>query len=378
MKILQVTNIISHHQLPLARELVSRMGEDNFRFATTEPVDAERARMGWDSQVDASWILLAGESESARKQYEEWWDNADVVICGIRQLDRILDRINSKKNTFYMSERWWKPPVGRLRLLHPRFAFMTRQFGTLATSKYFHYLPISDYAAADMTRIAKFHGRCWRWGYFTSLPVPMPEIRHDSTSLKVLWAGRFLGWKRVDTLIKAFSRLLQQYPDSTLTLVGNGEARAKLERLAVRILPEGTFQFFNSVPAAEVVNLMARHHIYVLPSNYYEGWGAVINESMSAGCTVLGSRATGAAKSLILDQKNGLLFDAGDWHHLGALLIEVAQNPEKRIRLARAAQQTMVDTWSPAVAADRLLSISEALVTHATPPIYASGPMASL
>ena len=46
MKILQVTNIVSHHQLPLARELCGLVGAENFRFAALVVVGDENGRVG--------------------------------------------------------------------------------------------------------------------------------------------------------------------------------------------------------------------------------------------------------------------------------------------------------------------------------------------
>ena len=97
MRILQVTNIISHHQLPLARQLASKVGPENFRFAVTEPPHAEREKLGWNSQVNEPWILRAGEHEEDRKEFEKWWDDADVVLCGERRFNQMQDRLDSGK-----------------------------------------------------------------------------------------------------------------------------------------------------------------------------------------------------------------------------------------------------------------------------------------
>jgi glycosyltransferase involved in cell wall biosynthesis len=378
MRILLVTNIISPHQLPLARCLAERVGIDNFRFAATQLPDEERRNLGWKNDEKDSWILRAGESAADRDQCDAWWEKADVVLCGDRLLERIGKRIDQGKLSFYMSERWWKPPIGMARLLHPRFALMTNRFRQLAASPLFHYLPIGDYALRDMQRIADFSGRMWRWGYYTSTPEPLPSCDRNETGFRVLWAGRMLDWKRVDTLIRAFSRLLHDRPDATLTLVGDGPERARLERLALKMLPPGSCRFSMPLPAAEISMLMRQHHVYILPSNAYEGWGAVVNEAMAEGCAVIASESAGSARSIIRHEENGLLFAPGDWQRLYELLSVVARDQKVRDRLARAGQRTMTECWSPQVAAERFLSVARALLAGQSTPRFSEGPMSAI
>lgn len=376
MRILQVTNIISHHQLPVARCLAAKAEVENFRFAATQPPCIERQALGWSCREDEPWILRAGEITADRNEFEQWWDNADVVICGERRFARMQERLDKGKLTFFMSERWWKPPIGMARLLHPHFALMTAHFVKMAASPLFHYLPMGGFAADDMRRIAAFHGRMWQWGYLTELPDPLPTCDRGGDGLRVLWAGRMLAFKRVDTLVRAFSRLQREHRDATLTLVGDGPERKRLEKLAGKLLAADSYRFLSPVPAPQVLELMHQHHIYVLPSNGKEGWGAVVNEAMSVGCAVIASTAAGSAKTMIRHRENGLLFRPGDWQGLGELLCSIGKDEKWRIRLAQEGQRTIAECWSPAVAAERFLSLSDALLTKRPVPLFSDGPMA--
>ena len=375
LRVLQVTNIISHHQLPLARCLAAILGDDNFRFAVTEKPDSERRQLGWKTDEEDLWILRPGEVEADLTEFERWWIEADVVFSGERLMDLMEQRTDCCKLTFYMSERWWKPPLGSARLLHPRYALIAFRFRRLAASPHFHYLPIGEYAASDMRLIARFHGRMWRWGYFTSTPEPLPSCNRSEAGFRVLWAGRMLGWKRVDTLIQAFSGLLAQRPDATLTLVGDGPQRGSLEKLALQMLPAGSYRFLPPQPVTEITGMMRQHHVYVLPSNAYEGWGAVVNEAMAEGCAVIASESAGAAKSIIRHDGNGLLFVPGDWRGLSELLGSLARDASVRDRLARAGQRVMVECWSPQVAAERFLSVAHAVLGGQSRPLFSEGPM---
>jgi len=245
----------------------------------------------------------------------------------------------------------------------------------MASSPHFHYQAIGDYAAHDIKKVASFRDRLWTWGYFTTTPNPLPACQRKDGGLRVLWAGRMLGWKRVDTLIKGFSRLLIDRPDAMLTLVGFGPEEKKLKMLARQQLRKGSYCFLPPIPAARVPELMRQHHAYVLPSNDYEGWGAVVNEAMAEGCVVIATEEGGAARAMIRHRENGLLFDLGDWRALGDLLIELARNEDWRLRLTQEAQKTIAQCWSPLVAADRFLAVCDALLGHKPTPTYPEGPM---
>jgi hypothetical protein len=377
MRLLHVSDFVSHHQLPLARCFVSLLGKDNFRFAATHAPNVERKNLGWAVYDNDQWILKPAEIESQREEYQRWWSDADVVLCGGLIIDRMQDRLSRKKLTFSMSERWWKPPIGMARLLHPKFARMTWRFCQMKKSPFFHYLAIGHYAARDIRRISNFKKRLWLWAYFTSLPDPLPTPGKSEHGLSVLWAGRMLGWKRVDTLIKAFPALMRDRPDATLTLVGTGPERRRLEQLAQRLIGNDRHRFLSSMPVREITALMRRSHVYVLPSNAYEGWGAVVNEAMGEGCSVIASEESGSARTIIRNGENGLLFPSGNWRMLGDLLRRIGRDEKLRYTLAVEGQRSIAEVWSPHVGADRFCKVVDALLSGCRTPEFATGPLAN-
>lgn len=380
MTVLQVTNIISPHQMPLANCLTALVGPDNFRYVATEPPMEDRVTMGWNCQDTHPWVLQPGIKQADRLEFEKWWNDADVVLCGERLIEKMTHRVRDRKLTFYMSERWCKPALGSARLLHPRFALMTMKFRLLATSSCFHYLPMGYYAESDMRRIAPRNLRMWRWGYFTELQASQPEVTERSEPpLKILYAGRMLPWKQVDTLIRGFALLVKENgKPARLTLIGNGPTRIALQELTKELGIHDCVVFYNSVPMSEVWQWMEKSDVYVLPSNGYEGWGAVVNEAMSRGCALLVSDEVGSAKSIIIHDKNGLLFPSGDWQKLGQLLCKLYEDEPMRIRLAKAGQKVIWECWSPQIAAERFLAVSESLLKSKSVPWYEEGPMVCL
>jgi glycosyltransferase involved in cell wall biosynthesis len=184
-----------------------------------------------------------------------------------------------------------------------------------------------------------------------------------------------LTWKRVDTLILAFATLLKTRSDARLRLIGIGPERDRLMRLAATNLPPDTYAFLPPVAAAEVRQHMRNSHVYVLPSNGSEGWGAVVGEAMTEGCAVVASEETGAAKTLIADRVDGMLFSSGDERRLANILCELGTNDALRQRLAETGKKTSDVVWSPSSAAERFLAAADAMLSNRDVPVYEGGPM---
>ena len=216
-------NVVSPHQLPLAREIVRRIGERNFKYVYAEDFLADRKVLGWDSGDVPTWCVKGNENTPALME-------ADQVFTGIRCLELMAKRAAQRKKTVYYSERWFKPWMGMLRLLKPSYFKMARRWvSLLRNSDRVFYLPMGIHAARDMARLCGLLAGDWRclfraphldfekkpggrifsraekrycldkmrmWGYyvepsrFDALPVQKAD---DTPSVcRVLWVGRLL------------------------------------------------------------------------------------------------------------------------------------------------------------------------------------------
>jgi glycosyltransferase involved in cell wall biosynthesis len=222
------------------------------------------------------------------------------------------------------------------------------------------------------------------WGYFVSPSCPQSAPRGRSGQLRILWVGRMLRWKRVDTLVHAASSLLRRGVAVHLDLFGLGPEEVHLRHLAGAWTQREYSCAGNAGPAIvfhrpismdDVRRRMRESDVYVLPSSGYEGWGTVLNEAMLEGCAVIATHDGGAAKTLIRDGVNGLLFRAGDTAGLVAALARLEVDEALRLRLATAGQQTLLAEWTPDVAADRLLVMAEALTAGRAFAGFPHGPL---
>lgn len=342
MKIAFYLNVISPHQLPLAREVVKRIGGENFRYVYAEDFLADRKAMGWNDADIPQWCVKGYESSPELME-------ADLVYTGIRCPGLIARRSAAGKKTAYYSERWFKPiPVlgmllpGWLRMLYPAYRKMARQMVELLDNPMVKYLPCGPWAAKDMQRIGVQKSQFLPWGYFVAPGMCQTGRTASGECLRVLWAGKISQLKRVDTIVKAVKYAGKGIE---LTIVGGGPDRAKIEKMAVGL----PIHILPSQPIMRIREMMRGHDVYVFASNDMDGWGAVVNEALEEGMYVIGTRDTGASAAMLPDNA---LFSAGDYRGLARLLKHCMA--QKKVGVLKGQG---IGEWTASAAADRLLGL---------------------
>jgi glycosyltransferase involved in cell wall biosynthesis len=377
-----LVNTISPHQMPFATEVARRLGPENFRYVAIGEEHPERAALGWGVASLPDWVHGGTGAADACAANADWLEHADILLTGDRRFDLFGRRSSRSLATFYMSERWLKPPVGIMRRLSPSYRRMCGRFRVAMASPFVRYLAIGGWAANDIRRATGVVDGIHAWAFFVEQsPEPAPLRQRQGRPLEVLWVGRMLRLKRVDTLIRAVTRLAADGRDLRLMLAGRGPDEPRLRRLAASLqgsAERGPVTFRGPVPIAEVRGLMRAADVYVLPSNGCEGWGAVVNEAMIEGCAVVASRQAGAGMTLVEDGLNGLVFDSGSVAQLEAALAKVVADEPLRQRLAAAGQRTVRECWSPAVAAERFVEAAGCVRRGRPVPDYPSGPLRRL
>lgn len=370
MRLVISMNIPSPHQIPLGQALADRL-PGNFALICAEPVHAERLKLGWQPDFNASWLIKTWVSASERTRALDIFRSADVAVWGYVPVSEINNRVAKGKLTFFNSERLFKQ--GKWRLGDPRvIRNLIRMFGRNQGSHH-HLLAIGPYCAEDYRLIGAFRGRIWRWGYFPELPQFV--ARNPASVPVVLWAGRMLSWKRVDLLLSAAAWARNQGGGRFhLRLIGYGPEEERLRSLAARLGLLDICEFLGPQNPDEVGKAMEKADIYVFPSDQQEGWGAVVNEAMSRGCCVIGCKSAGAVPWLIRDGVNGYVFDGNSAENLGRILYRCIENLERTRGMGIAARATISNLWSPTVAAERLIQLCESMESGKPSPFSDGGP----
>ena len=185
----------------------------------------------------------------------------------------------------------------------------------------------------------------WRGGGGISvLPNPAPNVG-DAQAMPppappplVAFVGRLTAAKNVGLALRAVERV----PEATLVVVGDGEERARLERLAGERV-----RFVGAKPRAEVLGLLAVADVAVLPSAW-ENFPHAAVEALAMGTPVVATRV-GGVPEIVHDGENGLLVEPGDDAGFASALERVVRDDDLRARLAAAAAPSVERFSSDAV-----------------------------
>lgn len=369
------TNMWNHYQAALAEELVRLHGAQNVRMALFQPVPEERLRLGWAASDTREWLIGPPTNDSERAALREACVAADVMLFGECDWEVLSARTRLGKLTLVASERLLKQRGHRLRLLNPRYALGFARYRRRVAHDNIHALTIGHHAPTDLKTLRAFGDRMWRWGYFPRIPAE-PLGPRPPGSLRVLWAGRFLRWKRVDTLVRAVALVQDEPWFGSATLIGGGPDLRRIERIAHRVgLREDKLRFLPPVPPSDVRGWMRESDVFVLPSDRGEGWGVVANEAMAEGCVFVGNEEAGASRELVEHGRTGFLFPNGDARALAAILARIGRYPDVAAAVRVSGRAHIAGNWSPEVAASRVLHLAEGLLRGA-PPSFADGPCA--
>jgi glycogen synthase len=151
---------------------------------------------------------------------------------------------------------------------------------------------------------------------------------------RVGYLGRLAPQKRVDLLVRAFTRMRTP---ARLVIVGDGRDRAAVRRLVAGSPAADRITLAGFVPHAAVPAVLSSLDVLVLPSEYEE-LGSVLVEAMAAGLPVVATRVDGIPE-VVSDGETGVLVPPGDVDALAAALDRVAGDAGLRARLAACARR---------------------------------------
>ncbi|MCC7519907.1 MAG: glycosyltransferase family 4 protein [Verrucomicrobiae bacterium] len=149
----------------------------------------------------------------------------------------------------------------------------------------------------------------------------------------ILAAGRLVGWKGFDVLLRAFARI----EGARLVIAGDGPERGRLEALARNLGLAGRVEFTEAIPSGELARRRAVARVAVQPSAGYDSCPNAALEALGAGLSLTAS--TSVDVPACFDEVEAVRrFRAGDAEGLAMALRELLDEPLAawRMRGARA------------------------------------------
>ena len=364
MRLIFITNLVHHHQIPLADEFYKLIG-DEFVYIAVETLNDTLIRGGYNPNISRPYIIKAYEKDASGVNIKKLVEEADVVIIGSAPECYVEKRIEERKLTFRYSERWFKSKPWFMS--GPRAWMNFYKYHIRHRNKPLYMLAASAFTCRDVNAIGAYKDKVFKWGYFTKVDnfevdsCPKLNINDDESVPQIMWCARFLKWKHPELAVKLADRLKKEGYKFHLNMYGSGDELDSTKSLASRLGVDDVLSFRGNLPNEELMSQMRKSEIFLFPSDRNEGWGAVLNESMSNGCAVVASHLIGSVPFLIEDGENGLVFKSGNLDSLVEKVSYLLGNQEERIRIAKSAIATMREIWSPRNAASRFIRLVQAI-----------------
>ena len=180
--------------------------------------------------------------------------------------------------------------------------------------------------------------------------------------------GRFVPKKNLETIIKAYAKLVQdnKHAGHDLVFVGSGQMHGRLVDLARELglgvvdhraaIQPLTTVIDNSVTPGVAVHFHPFAQIESVPAYYAlatafllastsDEWGLVVNEAMACSCPVIVSRSVGSSLDLVIPQVTGYRFVSENVHELTWCMENICGDLDEARRFGRQAH-AHIAAWS--------------------------------
>lgn len=369
MKLTIVSNYINHHQIPFGNEMYERLGNE-FTFIQTEPMEADRVKMGWGNEVNrVPYLKLFYEQPQLCKKLI--MDSDIVIFGGVEDESYIKPRLNAQKIVIRYSERLYRE--GQWKSISPRGRKKKYEDHTQYADKSVYLMCHGAYVASDFEIVKAYPDKKFRWGYFPEVKeynldtLFFRKLHLDNNgnhAVRILWAGRFLKLKHPEYAVKVAAYLKKKGIPFHLDMIGGGELEDKIKTMVSKKHLEQEVTLHGFLPPKSVRRFMEESDIFLFTSNYMEGWGAVLNESMNSACAVVAGHGIGAVPFLIKNGFNGLVYKNGRYREFRNEVVLLAQDEALRKEIGVHAYETITQTWNPKEAAARMYAFCEGLLSE--------------
>lgn len=168
------------------------------------------------------------------------------------------------------------------------------------------------------------------WVTFSDQDIPAAKLVKPIFS--VLFVGRVSVEKNLSLLIRAFKDVLDKFPASRLSVVGEGPTRKEAEEECRALGIKDHVTFFGFVDHAEVAAHYLSCDVFVLPSRS-EVNPLVALEAMWFGRPLIVTSSIVSASELVEEGKNGYIVSPDSSKELSGRIVTLATNTELRTKM---------------------------------------------
>jgi glycosyltransferase involved in cell wall biosynthesis len=149
--------------------------------------------------------------------------------------------------------------------------------------------------------------------------------------------GRLRKEKNQGFLIRAMARVIEEFPEAILLVIGTGPDRAKLESLCRDVGLERHVVWTGEIAPEVVAAAYDLMEVVAVPS-LQESFGFVAAEAMAHNLPVVGLKVEGL-KEVVENEETGILVEPGDQEAFAEAIIRLLKDKEAAARMGRKARQ---------------------------------------
>ena len=171
------------------------------------------------------------------------------------------------------------------------------------------------------------------------------ELLKNREEKILLFVGRLVKQKNIPFLLTCFQKIIQDFSNVRLVIIGEGEEEEKLKDLTKELKIGNKVEWIKSVPYSRIPQYFKAADIFVLPS-LYEGFARVLMEAAMAGKPIV-STNVGGTEDIIKDGENGFVINQGNEKNFVEKVLFLLQNTTIVQRMGEKGQELMEKKFSP-------------------------------
>jgi starch synthase len=189
-------------------------------------------------------------------------------------------------------------------------------------------------------------------------------LQLDRSKKYIGYIGSLRPWQGVEYLLKAAPLVIRNIPDTVLLIVGDGELRNELERLATDLGIVKSCIFIGGVQYEDVPLYINACSVCVVPKKpIASGYSPLkLYEYMACGKTVIATRTNGFE---VLEREHaGILINPEDSNEFADAIVYLLNNEKLRIEMGSNGRKYIVDNQSWSMIAKIILGICHQAINH--------------
>lgn len=225
--------------------------------------------------------------------------------------------------------------LGNKKIPHNLYYYISR-----AVSKHIdHSFAVSE-GTANMYKLLKLGEMKYIHHGINPLPANVKRINVEGDP-KIIIVGRLSEMKGHEYLVKALPKIIKEFPQIKLIVLGEGALKEKLKNLARSLDVHEHIEFVGfAAPGAYIPQCK----VMVLPS-LFEPFGLVYVESFAARIPVV-AFDTQAANEIIENNKTGILINKLNVEALAEKIVYLIGHPDERERIVENAYSKYLDYYT--------------------------------